>query len=220
MNISSAAPLRRILVVDDHRIVCEGLTLLLERHPANKVVGTAATGTAAVEAADRMRPDIVTMDLSLPDMNGIDATEHILRKLPLARVIILSASNTSEHVYRAMRAGAFGYVIKDSAATELVEAVARVMAGERYLSPMCAGLDFEGAADAIPAQSPIESLSAREREVLHRVCAGSSSAEIARQLSLSPKTIDTYRGRLMTKLGVGNRTALIRFAIEHSLFPL
>jgi DNA-binding NarL/FixJ family response regulator len=216
MNISSATPLRRILVVDDHRIVCEGLSLLLERHPSNKVVGTAATGTAAVEAAQRMRPDIVTMDLSLPDMNGIDATEHILRILPLARVIILSASHTSEHVYRAMRAGAVGYVIKDAAATELVEAVARVMAGGRYLSPICAGLDIEGA----PAQSPIESLSAREREVLHRVCAGSSSAEIARQLSLSPKTIDTYRGRLMTKLGVGNRTALIRFAIEHSLFPL
>jgi DNA-binding NarL/FixJ family response regulator len=136
-------PLRRILVVDDHRIVCEGLTLLLERHPSNKVVGTAATGTAAVEAAQRMRPDIVTMDLSLPDMNGIDATEHILRILPLARVIILSASHTSEHVYRAMRAGAVGYVIKDAAATELVEAVARVMAGGKYLSPMCAGLDIE-----------------------------------------------------------------------------
>ena len=220
MNISSATPLRRILVVDDHRIVCEGLTLLLERHPCNKVVGTAATGTAAVEAAQRLRPDIVTMDLSLPDMNGIDATEHILRILPLARVIILSASHTSEHVYRATRAGALGYVIKDAAATELVEAVTRVMTGGRYLSPACAGLDVDNAANAIPPQSPIESLSAREREVLHRVCAGSSSAEIARQLSLSPKTIDTYRGRLMTKLGVGNRTALIRFAIEHSLFPL
>lgn len=220
MNISSVNPLRRILVVDDHRIVCEGLTLLLERHPCNKVVGTAATGTAAVEAAQRLRPDIVTMDLSLPDMNGIDATEHILRILPLARVIILSASHTSEHVYRATRAGALGYVIKDAAATELVEAVTRVMTGGRYLSPACAGLDVDNAANAIPPQSPIESLSAREREVLHRVCAGSSSAEIARQLSLSPKTIDTYRGRLMTKLGVGNRTALIRFAIEHSLFPL
>jgi len=119
-----------------------------------------------------------------------------------------------------MRAGAVGYVIKDSAATELVEAVSRVMGGGRYLSPVCASLDIEGAVNDMPLQSPIESLSAREREVLHRVCAGSSSAEIARQLSLSPKTIDTYRGRLMTKLGVGNRTALIRFAIEHSLFPL
>ncbi len=220
MNNSNASPLRRILVVDDHRIVCEGLTLLLERDPFNKVVGTEATGTAAVEAAQRLCPDIVTMDLSLPDMNGIDVTEHILRILPIARIIILSASHTSEHVYRAMRAGAVGYVIKDSAATELVEAVARVMAGGRYLSPLCSGVDVDGRAIAIPAQSPIESLSAREREVLHRVCAGSSSAEIARQLSLSPKTIDTYRGRLMTKLGVGNRTALIRFAIEHSLFPL
>jgi DNA-binding NarL/FixJ family response regulator len=220
MNISNATSVRRILVVDDHRIVCEGLTLLLERHACNKVVATAATGTAAVEAAQRLRPDIVTMDLALPDMNGIDATEHILRILPLARVIILSASHTSEHVYRAMRAGAVGYVIKDEAATELVEAVARVMAGGRYLSSLCSGMDIEGAANGMPAHSPIESLSAREREVLHRVCAGSSSAEIARQLSLSPKTIDTYRGRLMTKLGVGNRTALIRFAIEHSLFPL
>lgn len=123
-------------------------------------------------------------------------------------------------MYRAIRAGALGYVIKDAAAAELVDAVTRVMTGGRYLSSMCAGVDVENAANANAAQSPIESLSAREREVLHRGCAGSSSAEIARQLSLSPKTIDTYRGRLMTKLGVGNRTALIRFAIEHSLFPL
>lgn len=220
MTTSSATPLRRILVVDDHLIVCEGLTLLLERYPGNRVVGTAATAASAIDAAKRLRPDIVTMDLALPDMNGIDATEHILRSLPLARVIILSASHTSEHVYRAMRVGAVGYVVKDAAAAELAEAVSRVMAGGRYLSPLYAALDIDRSASAMPAQSPIESLSAREREVLHGVCAGSSSAEIARQLSLSPKTVDTYRGRLMTKLGVGNRTALIRFAIEHSLFPL
>ncbi len=157
------------------------------------------------------------MDLVLPDMNGIEAMQRILKFLPMTRVIVLSACRTIEHVYRALRAGACGYVVKDALGDELVHAVRSVREGKQFLSrsvtpPVIAGVQCY----SLP-KSPLESLSLREREVLHRIVAGSSSATIAQHLSLSRKTIDTYRGRLMAKLGVGNRSALIRFAIENEL---
>jgi DNA-binding NarL/FixJ family response regulator len=217
-NKSSEAPRGRILIVDDHGIVRDGIAMLLER-AGYIVAGTAATGKQAIFEAGRLKPDVIIMDLVLPDINGIDATAHILGELPLTRIVILSASRTSEHVYRALRAGARGYVIKDAAAAELAEAVATVLAGRQFLSPRTIAFDVDQAHYTSAALSPIESLSARERQVLHGICGGATSAEVARQLCLSAKTVDTYRGRLMAKLGVPNRTALIRFAIEHSLLP-
>jgi len=219
MHHKSTTPPGTILVVDDHGIVRDGISMLLQGN-GHQVVGTAATGKEAILEALRLAPDVIIMDLVLPDLNGIDATEYILRRLPLTRIIILSASRTSEHVYRALRAGARGYVIKDAAGSELAQAVATVLAGGEYLSPRTNNFDVDGSSCASAAVSPLESLSARERQVLHGICDGSTSAEVARRLCLSAKTVDTYRGRLMTKLGVGNRTALIRFAIEHSLLPL
>ena len=219
MNSTRPPPPGRILVVDDHGIMRDGIAMLLEGN-GNKVVGTAATGKDAILEAVRLTPDLIIMDLALPDMNGIDAAEDILRRLPLTRIIILSASRTSEHVYRALRAGARGYVIKDAAGTELAQAVTTILSGGQFISPRTLHFNIDGSSCASAPVSPLESLSARERQVLHGICEGSTSAEVARQLCLSPKTIDTYRGRLMTKLGVGNRTALIRFAIEHSLLPL
>jgi DNA-binding NarL/FixJ family response regulator len=216
---SPAVPLARILVVDDHGIVRDGIRSLLRRQDGMDVVGLAATGEQAVKAALSLRPDVIIMDLILPVLNGIDATQRILASLPQSRIIVLSACCTSEHIYRALRAGAVGYVIKDAAGPELVDAVRTVLAGRRYLSPSVAAL-LEGdlAAKAV-TRSPLESLSARERDVLHRTVEGYSSAQIALQLSLSPSTIDTYRSRLMQKLGVANRSALIRFAIQHAMSP-
>jgi DNA-binding NarL/FixJ family response regulator len=183
------------------------------------VVGLAATGEQAVLAAQRLRPNVIIMDLVLPILNGIDATQRILASLPQTKIIVLSGSCTSEYVYRALRAGALGYVIKDAAGSELVSAVRKVAAGKQYLSPSIAALFNDECPNAAAIRSPLERLSAREREVLHRTVEGYSSVQIALQLSLSPKTIDTYRSRLMQKLGVADRSALIRFAIQHAMAP-
>jgi two-component system, NarL family, response regulator NreC len=209
----------RIVVVDDHGIVRDGIRSLLRREDGMDVVGLAATGEQAVLAAQRLRPDVIIMDLVLPILNGIDATQRILASLPHTKIIALSAYCTSEYVFRALRAGANGYVIKDAVGSELVCAVRAVAAGKRYLSPSIAILFNDECPNATAARSPLERLSVREREVLHRTVEGYSSTQIALQLSLSPKTIDTYRSRLMQKLGVADRSALIRFAIQHAMAP-
>jgi len=220
VNRAGTLPLIRILVVDDHGIVREGLTVLLERHSGMTVVGSVSNGRDAVLAAVRLKPDLVIMDLVLRDMNGTDATQRILNVLPSTQVIVLSACHTAEHVYRALRAGARGYVVKDGMGAELVQAVLTVMAGKQFFSPGITPVLIDGMATYSLSKSPMERLSAREREVLHRIVAGSSSADIAAHLSLSRKTVDTYRTRLMVKLGVGNRSALIRLAIEHEMMAL
>jgi DNA-binding NarL/FixJ family response regulator len=210
----------RIVVVDDHGIVREGLMALLDRQDGMTVVGSAATGRAAILAAERLKPDVIIMDLVLPDLNGIDATQRIMQTRPLTHVIALSASHTIEHVYRAFRAGARGYVVKDAKGAELVQAVRSVSAGRQFLSARITPLPDDDLLQNRLTKTPIERLSAREREVLRHLVAGATSAIIAKQLSLSRKTVDTYRGRLMVKLGVTNRTALIRFAIENELIAL
>jgi DNA-binding NarL/FixJ family response regulator len=204
-------------VVDDHGIVRDGLTALLEREADLRVVGHASTGEEAVLAAVRLRPDVVIMDLVLPDFNGIDATLRILREVPGTRIIALSARHTSQLVYRAMRAGARGYVVKAAAGTELVIAVKAVAAGRSYVSGGLIVEDSDGLAIADVPKTPYERLSSRERQVLRRIVAGATSSDIAQHLSLSTKTVDTYRGRLMLKLGLANRTALIRFVLENEL---
>lgn len=205
----------RVLVVDDHNLICEGLTALLERQNGLKVVGTAASGTEAVDTAQRIKPDIVIMDLMLPGINGIEATQQISTRLPSTRVIALSASHTPEHIYRALRAGAHGYVVKDAVSSELIPAIHMVCAGNYYLSPGIDPMILASAINQFAHKTPMETLSKREREVLHWIVSGSTSAEIGLRMVLSPKTIDTYRSRMMVKLGVANRSALIRFAIEH-----
>jgi DNA-binding NarL/FixJ family response regulator len=203
------------LVVDDHGIVREGLLALLKRQDGMHVLGSAASGQEAILAAQRLKPAVIIMDLVLPDMSGIDATESILAVLPLTRIIILSACHTIEHVYRALRAGALGYVVKDAPPDELMLAVRAVRDGKTFLSPQVTPSTIDGSRCFALPKSPLERLSRRERDVLHQIVAGDSSAVIGQHLSLSRKTIDTYRARLMAKLGVRNRSALIRFAIEN-----
>ena len=217
MKGASAPPPLRILLVDDHGLVREALLILLERDDGMKVVGSAATGEEAILAARRLRPDLIIMDLVLPDLNGIDATQRILGEFPLMRIIVLSASHTPEHVSRALRAGAHGYVVKTASGAELIQAVKAVSAGRQFVGSAITRLFPDGVVDISTAKSSFERLSKREREVLRRIVAGLSSADIAQQLGLSPKTVDTYRGRLMVKLGVSNRSALIRLVIEHEL---
>src|SRR5580693_2174967 len=201
----SVSPIE-ILVVDDHGIVREGLTLLLDKQGHMKVVGAAGDGKQAVFEAKRLKPDVVVMDLVLPELSGIDATLRILDALPNTRVVILSVCDTSEHVFRALRAGARGYVLKEGAGAEIACAVQAVFDGTRYLSPRITGVLIDGLIGNSSPRSPIERLSRREREVMHLTVEGASSADIAQQLSLSRKTVDTYRSRLMEKLGVENLT--------------
>lgn len=209
----------RILIVDDHGIVRDGLAVFLEKQEHMQVVGTAATGKEAVVAATRLKPDVIIMDLVLPELSGVDATERILNLLPQTQVVVLSVCHSSEHVFRALRAGARGYVLKDAAGVELVGAVNTVFGGQPYLSPRITEVVIGRLLNKAASHSPLERLSGREREVLHLTVGGSSSAEIARQLSLSRKTVDTYRSRVMEKLGVADRTGLIHFAIEHAMAP-
>lgn len=220
MNIELPPLLARILIVDDHSIVRDGLAVLIEREPGLKVVGFAASGEEAVTVTQRLRPDLIIMDLMLPALNGIDATQRIISEFPQTRVIALSACHTPEQVSRALRAGALGFVLKTEAATELLRAVQMVIAGKEYVSPAITALFVGGALSMPIPKSPFERLSSREREVVQLVVSGSTSSDIALQLSLSRKTVDTYRARIMVKLGVANRSALIRFALEYELPPV
>jgi DNA-binding NarL/FixJ family response regulator len=211
------APLVRVLIVDDHSIVRDGLAILLEHEIGMKIVGFAATGEEAISATQRLRPDLIIMDLVLPSLNGIDATRRIMAEFPLTRIIVLSACHLAEQVCRALRAGALGFVLKTESAAELLRAVQAVTAGRQHVSPAIAALFDEGALNVPIPKSPFECLSNRERAVVQLIAAGSTSADIARLLSLSRKTVDTYRGRIMVKLGVANRSALVRYALEYEL---
>jgi DNA-binding NarL/FixJ family response regulator len=209
-----------VLLVDDHAIVREGLRALLRGRGDLVVVGEAGDGVDAIEAVERLAPDVTVMDISMPRLNGIDATAEIRRRFPRTQVVILSVHATSEHVFRALKAGAAGYVLKESVGQEVVDAIRAVAGGRRFLSTRIsdainAGTAYAGR--ALPARSPLDSLSQREREVLQLVVEGWSSAEIGERLAVSPKSVETYRGRVMTKLGIHDLPGLVRFAIKHGL---
>jgi DNA-binding NarL/FixJ family response regulator len=217
MGGSTAMHAIRLLVVDDHSVVRDGLALALDREADLQVVGSVGTGEDAVLAARRLRPDMIIMDLVLPYLNGIDATRQILADFPNTRIIALSGCHALEHVYRSLRAGARGFVLKTAPSNELLLAVKAVTAGNLYVSPAITGLFVNGVLRTSVPDSPFDLLSSRERAVLRGIVAGSTSTDIATALSLSRKTIDTYRGRIMTKLGVPNRSKLIRFALDFDL---
>jgi DNA-binding NarL/FixJ family response regulator len=211
----------RILLADDHPLVCEGLRALLSSQPDIEVVGAVADGRDAIRAVHSLAPDVVIMDVSMPGLNGIDAAERIHRDHPGVSIIMLSMHDSAEHVYRALKAGASGYLLKESAGREVVDAVRTVRERKRYLSlriPALGALEERLAARV--ESSPIESLSTREREILQLVAEGKASSEIAVVLHLSPKTVETYRSRLMQKLGLADVPALVKFAVRHGLTGL
>lgn len=211
----------RILIADDHAVVRIGLKALLEAQNDMSVVGTANNGRDAVEKTGLLRPDVVLMDISMPDLNGIEATRLICSLHPSVRVVILSMHYTNEFVFRAMRAGARGYLLKESAGGEVVKAVRTVMRGSRYLGKgVKLGRDENADEYVGRLKSPLDSLSERERETLQLVAEGKTSAEIALALDLSPKSVETYRSRLMKKLGVKTIPALVKFAVRHGVTSL
>jgi DNA-binding NarL/FixJ family response regulator len=201
-----------VLVADDHAVMRDGLKAVLEA-AGMRVVAQAADGRAAVRRALETLPDVVLLDIAMPGLNGIEAAAQLREKCPATRIVMLSMHSTSEHVHRALDAGASGYLLKESAAAEIVAAVRSVHAGKQYLSAAVAGLERR------PGASPLARLSARERQVLQLVVEGRSSAEIAATVHLSPKSVDSYRSRLMKKLGVADVPALVKFALLHGLTP-
>lgn len=208
----------RVLLADDHAMFRDGLKSLLAATPDIRVIAEVGNGGDAVRRIQDLKPDVALMDLSMPEVNGIEATRMLQGKCPATRVVILSMHSSSEHVFRAFAAGAAGYLLKESAGAELVAAVRAVHGGQRYVSAAIAAQQASVQA-AVGRAGPLESLSGRERQVLQLVVEGHSSAEIARRVHLSPKSVDTYRSRLMKKLGVGDVPALVKFAIQHGITP-
>ena len=214
---ASGHPMRpTILLADDHSVIRFGLRALLEMADM-QVVAEAADGREAVRLAQEQVPDVAVFDIAMPGLNGIEAASMLKTRCPHTRVVILSMHSDSEHVHRAMAAGASGYVLKGGATDEIVTAVRAVHGGRNYLSAGLAAAVSAGG--PIAARGPLDSLSARERQVLQLVAEGHSSAQIAALVHLSPKSVDTYRSRLMRKLGVADLAALIRFAVQHGLTP-
>jgi DNA-binding NarL/FixJ family response regulator len=199
--------------------VAEGLRHLVEAERDIEVVACVADGREAVQQARDTQPDVVLMDLSMPELNGADAARAILERDPRCRVIVLSMYAQREYVRRALKAGAAGYVVKRSAAKEVVEAIRAVHAGQRYLSPRVADVVLEDYSDE-RQDDPLTRLSAREREVLQLLAEGRTGAQIAERLSLSQKTVETYRARLVEKLGIRDLAGLVRFAIQKGLVSL
>lgn len=213
----------RVLVADDHAIVREGLGIMLGNQPDMEVVGLATNGREAIRMVDQYQPDVAVMDISMPELNGIEAIQQMLPGHPRMKVIVLSIHETKPYVYRALKAGAKGYLIKETAGLEVVDAVREVYRGERYLSQRIADLltdisfrSLENSGES----SPLEQLSPREREILQLVAEGKTSQEIGARLSISSKTVDTYRSRLMRKIGVEDMAGLIKFAIQHGVISL
>jgi RNA polymerase sigma factor (sigma-70 family) len=213
----------RALVADDHAIIREGLSIMLGNQPDMEVVGKAANGREAVRLVDEEKPDVAIMDISMPELNGIEAIQQMLPHHPQMKVVVLSIHETKPYVYRALKAGARGYLLKETAGLEVVEAVRAVYRGERYLSRRIADLLMDVSFRQLETSielSPLEKLSPREREILQLVAEGKTSQEIAERLSISPKTVDTYRSRLMHKIGVDDVAGLVKFAIQHGVISL
>jgi DNA-binding NarL/FixJ family response regulator len=206
----------KVLLADDHGVLRDGVQRLLEVHSDIKVVSMVSDGREAVEMAGRLRPDVVVMDITMPGLSGIDATRALVEKLPEIGVVVLSMHSTVELVRQALLAGARGYLLKESAGREVESAVRAVAAGRRFLGA--------GIADKIAAEYPyaikrsdLDYLTPREREVLRLIVEGRSSAEAAAILGLSPRSVDTYRARLMDKLQIDDLPSLVKFAIRHGI---
>jgi len=208
-----------VFIADDHPVMREGLTHLLHAHEDIRVVGVAGNGRDAVRQVLQLHPNVLVADIAMPEMNGIEATRQIRERSPETQVVMLSMHSTPDYIFDALEAGARAYLLKENAAGEIVNAVRAVHAGERYLCKRAADVLAEQVARR-SGPNPLDGLSKREREILQLVAEGRSSAEIASKLSLSPKTVDTYRSRLMRKLQINDVPGLVKFAIRHGLTTL
>lgn len=211
-----------VLLAEDHALVRSGIRSLLEAARA-QVVAEASDGREAVRLAAQLRPEVIFMDVAMPGLNGIEAARQIHQAAPDVRIVMLSMHADRQYIYESARAGACGYVIKDAAFTELLAAIEAVLQGRRYLSPSAAEVamdDYLRRARGEVRSSAVDALSGREREVLQLIAEGNSSAEIARLLHISVRTVDTHRHNIMQKLDIHSIAGLTKVAIRHGLCGL
>ena len=205
-----------VLLVDDHKLVRTGLKLILDETPDIRVMGEASTGEEALERARALKPQVILMDVSMPGIGGLEATRKLAQGLPDARVIVVSVHTAEPYPMRLLEAGASGYLTKDCAGDEIVTAIRRVHAGERYISAEIARQLALQAVSREPG-SPFDQLSSREMQVMIMATGGHSVQDISDKLHLSPKTVSTYRSRLFQKLGVNNDVELTRLALRYGV---
>jgi DNA-binding NarL/FixJ family response regulator len=209
----------RVLIAEDHAVIADGMRHLLGAHDF-EVIAAVRDGAEAVRLAEELKPDLILLDIVMPQLNGVDAARAIIEKNPDARVIMLSMYSDSERVYQALQAGARGYVLKRDLTDDLVEAMRLVASGGRYLSPSVTDTVITDYLHEKRAPDALHALSVRERHVLQFLVEGKSAAAVARKLQLSPRTVETYKARLMRKLGLSDLPALVKFALRHGLTPL
>jgi two-component system response regulator NreC len=210
----------RVLIVDDHAIVRDGVRMILEAQPDIEVVGEASDGREALEAARRLSPGVVLLDIAMPGMNGLEATAAIRQNLPDVQVLILTMHEDYEYFFEVLRAGASGYVLKGASSDDLVSAIRAVHQGGVYLHPAVAKnlvSDYVKRMEPGEDRARYDGLSDRERQVLKLVAEGKTSRQIAEELFLSVNTVQTHRAHIMEKLGLHNRTDLIRYAFRKGL---
>ncbi|MBI4762053.1 MAG: response regulator [Chloroflexota bacterium] len=210
----------RLLLADDHAVLRSGLRLLLTSQNEYEVVGEASSGTETLTLAEELQPDLILLDLSMPALGGLDALPALRKLAPAAKILILTMHDDPQYLRQALKQGASGYVLKKAADSELLSAIKAVLRGEMYVHPSMTRVLLE---DMLPAsrsaegENAWETLSEREQEVLKMVALGHTSGEIAEQLNLSAKTVETYRARGMEKLGLRTRAALVKFALQEGL---
>ncbi len=205
----------RILLADDHAVVRQGFRMILAAEPDMEIVGEAANGRVAVELAEKLRPDVVVMDVAMPELNGIEATRRLAESLPRTRVLALSMHKDSVYVREILRAGARGYLLKDAFDRDLVAAVRSVAGGEGYLSPAVSEAVLSDYRKHV--SDPLDLLTSREREILQMLAEGKTNKDIATLLKLSVYTVDAHRGRIMEKLNLHSIGELVRFAVRSGL---
>ncbi len=210
-------PLIRILLLDDHEVVREGVSRLLEAQPDMRVVGSFRDGKAALRCAAQEQPDVAILDITMPHESGVEIARQLRAASPDTHVLILSMHSDPEYVRQALEAGALGYVVKDAAGRVLVEAVRAVHGGRRFLSDSVSREALQRYQPSSAEDDPLARLSARERQVLQLVVEGASNAAIAARLGLSPKSVETYRSRMMAKLEIEDLPTLVKFAIRSGI---
>jgi two-component system response regulator NreC len=211
-----------ILLADDHTILRQGLSALLEAEPDFFILGEASTGLETLQKVQTLDPDVLVLDLALPDINGLEITRQVRHSNPRTRIVILSMHAKEAYVLEALNSGASAYVLKGSEAHELIEAIHQATRGIRYLSPPLSDQSLEAYIQLTRGQEfdPYETLTNRERQILHLAAGGSSSNEIARRLTISPRTVEQHRAKVMAKLDLHNQSELVRFAIQHGILTL
>ena len=212
----------RILLVDDHPIVLSGLRNSLSSHPQLKIVGEASDGTEAIHKARETNPDVVLMDITLPGLNGIEATRALRKEIPTAKVLALTMHDNREYILEIIRAGAKGYVLKDTSPSELIQAIVAVYKGDSFFSPRISRIVVDELKASPQRKKPalISGLTLREEEVLRLIAEGHRNKEIAKRLSISVRTVETHREQIMRKLDIHNAAGLTKYAIAKGIVKL